>query len=122
MKKRFLKGSLLTLAVTLISIAEISAATSIYSNTSYSLNAGATKTLTSKLHPYTGAEAEITPFTATSGTKKTTMKVYRGTSASGSTIYNTTKTFSTTTCTYFDMGTLQPAGLTFVNSASGFVG
>lgn len=117
MKKRFLKGTVLAVAVAAVGIFGVSARTSIYSNTSYSIASGATKNLTRKFTAYTGAEAEVTPFSANNGTKKTTMRI----TVSGSTVYEDTKSYSTTTCTYFTIGSVR-TGAIYYNSAEGYAG
>ena len=124
MKKRLLKGSILTLAVTLVCVAGVSARTSVYSNNSYSINAGATRTFFTSpaLRSYRGLEVEVTPRSATAGTQRTTIKaVQTGALGGGTVMYQDTKAFSTTTCTYFDVGDM-PQNISYVNSASGYAG
>ncbi len=124
MKKKLLKGSILTLAITLVCVAGVSARTSVYSNSSYSISAGATRTFftTPALKSYKGLEVEVTPRSATSGTKRTTIKaVTTGSLGSGTVMYQDTKAISTTTCTYFDVGDM-PQNIGYVNSASGYAG
>lgn len=121
MKKKLFGGTILTLAIAVLCIAGVSARTSVYTNTSYSINSNQTRDLGRPLGNFNGVEAEVTPFSAQSGTKRTTMKAIRGSMLSGTVVYNDTKSYSTTTCTYFSMGNLG-SGMTYVNSASGFAG
>lgn len=123
MKKLF-KGTLLTLAVALICVVGVSASRQIYTNNSYSINAGALKTFFTSpaLTSYNGVEVEVTPRSITSGTQRTTISaVTAGSLGSGTLMYEDTRGISSTTCTYFDVGNM-PKNIAYRNSARGYAG